>query len=166
MMTGQGNEELAVDMMKAGATDYLAKSRVSLDHLFQSIRTRRPPARSRADGARSDGRKLQQQVHVTETLYRIGGMLAAERDVHKLVQTVTDGATKLVRAEFGAFFYNLVNEAGESYTLFTLSGVPREAFEKFPMPRNTDLSRPRSAARRRAARTTSPRTRATAKNAP
>ncbi len=38
MMTAQGNEERAVDMMKAGATDQLAKSCVSLDHLFQSIR--------------------------------------------------------------------------------------------------------------------------------
>jgi PAS domain S-box-containing protein len=141
MMTGQGNEELAVDMMKAGATDYLAKSRVSLDHLFQSIRS--AVRLHEAEGmAREATAKLQQQVHVTETLYRIGGMLAAERDVHKLVQTVTDSATKLVRAEFGAFFYNLINEQGESYTLFTLSGVPREAFEKFPMPRNTEIFAP------------------------
>ena len=82
-------------------------------------------------------------------------MLAAERDVHKLVQTVTDAATRLTRAQFGAFFYNLVNESGESYTLFTLSGVSREAFEKFPMPRNTEhlradvQRRRRRAARRR-----------------
>ncbi len=39
MMTGQGSEELAVDMMKAGATDYLPKSRISHDHLFQTIRS-------------------------------------------------------------------------------------------------------------------------------
>src|SRR5687768_8449602 len=141
MMTGQGSEELAVDMMKAGATDYLSKSRVSFEHLFQSIRGAVRVHQAEAT-ARQATAQLQEQVRVTETLYRIGGMLAAERDVHKLVQTVTDAATKLTRAQFGAFFYNLVNEAGESYTLYTLSGAPREAFEKFPMPHNTAIFAP------------------------
>src|SRR5439155_11386371 len=39
MMTGQGSEELAVDLMKAGAADYLAKGRVSSESLVRSIRT-------------------------------------------------------------------------------------------------------------------------------
>src|SRR5437868_4499190 len=38
MLTGQGDEELAVEIMKAGASDYLTKSRISLDHLVQSVR--------------------------------------------------------------------------------------------------------------------------------
>jgi PAS domain S-box-containing protein len=141
MMTGQGNEELAVDMMKAGATDYLSKSRVSLDHLFQSIRSA-VRVHQAEDTARAVTAQLQEQVRVTETLYRIGGMLAAERDVQKLVQTVTDAATRLTRAQFGAFFYNLVSDAGDSYTLYTLSGIPREAFGTFPMPRKTAIFAP------------------------
>jgi signal transduction histidine kinase/ActR/RegA family two-component response regulator len=55
---------------------------------------------------------------------------------------VTDAATRLCRAKFGAFFYNVVDRAGESYQLFTLSGAPREAFEKFGMPRNTPIFQP------------------------
>ena len=55
---------------------------------------------------------------------------------------MTDAATALTTAEFGAFFYNLVNESGESYTLYTISGVPRDAFSKFPMPRNTEVFAP------------------------
>src|SRR5215208_5322100 len=39
MMTGQGSEELAVDMMKAGASDYLSKNTVSISRLEQSIRS-------------------------------------------------------------------------------------------------------------------------------
>ena len=46
------------------------------------------------------------------------------------------------RAEFGAFFYNVLNEAGENYMLYTLSGAPLEAFAKFPMPRNTQVFAP------------------------
>ena len=55
---------------------------------------------------------------------------------------MTDAATELTTAEFGAFFYNVINESGESYTLYTISGAPREAFSKFPMPRNTDVFEP------------------------
>nr|MDQ3746496.1 GAF domain-containing protein [Acidobacteriota bacterium] len=73
---------------------------------------------------------------------RIGGSLTRELDVQRLVQTVTDEATALTRAQFGAFFYNVLNERGESYTLYTISGVPRENFSKFPMPRNTHVFDP------------------------
>ena len=55
---------------------------------------------------------------------------------------MTDAATELTTAEFGAFFYNVVDDNGESYMLYTISGVPREAFSKFPMPRNTAVFEP------------------------
>lgn len=67
---------------------------------------------------------------------------SAELDLHRVVQTVTDAATELTNAQFGAFFYNVINEAGESYTLYSISGVPREAFARFPMPRNTAVFEP------------------------
>jgi signal transduction histidine kinase len=59
-----------------------------------------------------------------------------------VVQAVTDAATKISGGEFGAFFYNVLNEKGEAYTLYSISGVPREAFSKFPMPRNTQVFAP------------------------
>ncbi|HWP47856.1 MAG TPA: EAL domain-containing protein [Candidatus Limnocylindrales bacterium] len=37
-LTGQGDEEVAVEAMKAGATDYLIKSKLSSDLLYKSIR--------------------------------------------------------------------------------------------------------------------------------
>ena len=55
---------------------------------------------------------------------------------------VTDAGVELSHAEFGAFFYNVMREGGEAYTLYTLSGAPRSAFEKFPMPRNTAIFEP------------------------
>jgi hypothetical protein len=63
-------------------------------------------------------------------------------DTKELVQAITDAATELTGAQFGAFFYNTLDEHGESYTLYTLSGAPREAFEGFPMPRNTAVFAP------------------------
>lgn len=72
-----------------------------------------------------------------ELLNRLGPALLGERDVRTLVQSVTDQATKLVGAEFGSFFHNIVDHGGESYMLYALSGAPLEAFRKFPMPRNT-----------------------------
>ncbi len=85
---------------------------------------------------------LADALAITETLNRIGTVLSEGLELDKLVQQITDEATQLCRAEFGAFFYNVTIEGGESYMLYTLSGVPREAFSKFPMPRNTAVFAP------------------------
>ncbi|MEX2264040.1 MAG: response regulator [Bryobacteraceae bacterium] len=77
-----------------------------------------------------------------QTLNQIGRLLAAELDTEKLIQGVTDAATALSHARFGSFFYNVLDEHGASYMLYTLSGVPREHFAHFPMPRATDLFGP------------------------
>jgi signal transduction histidine kinase len=82
------------------------------------------------------------EQRISDTLQRIGSAVAAEMDPEKVIQTVTDEATALTGANFGAFFYNVVNPAGESYMLYTLSGAPREAFSRFPMPRNTAIFEP------------------------
>jgi two-component sensor histidine kinase len=77
-----------------------------------------------------------------ERLNQLARILASDHDLDRIVQTVTDTATELTAAKFGAFFYNVTNEAGESYMLYTLSGAPRSAFEHFGMPRNTAVFDP------------------------
>jgi PAS domain S-box-containing protein len=84
---------------------------------------------------RAESRKL-------DVLNRTGAALAAELDVDKIVQIATDACTELVGAQFGAFFYNVINDKGESYMLYALSGVPREHFDKFPVPGITALFEP------------------------
>jgi PAS domain S-box-containing protein len=99
--------------------------------------------RKRSEEERAALHAREQHARTTaERLNQIGPMLLAELDLKKLVQVVTDTATQLVGADFGAFFYNVFNEAGESYMLYTLSGVDRAAFDKFPMPRSTALFGP------------------------
>jgi signal transduction histidine kinase/CheY-like chemotaxis protein len=80
--------------------------------------------------------------HEAQRLNEVARSLGAELDVHTLVQKVTDAGRELTGAQFGAFFYNAVNEQGESYVLYTLSGAPREAFERFGLPRNTPMFGP------------------------
>jgi PAS domain S-box-containing protein len=92
--------------------------------------------------SREAEKALREQTEAVETVNRVGQMLAGELDLHKLVQAVTDAATELTGAHFGSFFYNVLDEGGASYMLYTLSGVPREAFAHFPMPRATDLFGP------------------------
>jgi PAS domain S-box-containing protein len=93
-------------------------------------------ARKRAD------EQLREQTEIIETVNRVVQTLAGELDLHKIVQAVTDAATEISNARFGSFFYNVLDETGASYMLYTLSGVPAEAFAHFPMPRATDLFGP------------------------
>lgn len=83
--------------------------------------------------------RLKEQTEIVETINRIGQVLSAELDLQKLVQALTDAGTELTDAHFGSFFYNVYTEQGGEYMLYTLSGVLREAFAHFPMPRATDL---------------------------
>jgi PAS domain S-box-containing protein len=77
-----------------------------------------------------------------EVLNRAGTALARETDLQRVVQVVTDAGVELTGAQFGAFFYNVVDDAGDRYTLYTLSGASREDFAGFPMPRNTAVFAP------------------------
>jgi PAS domain S-box-containing protein len=86
--------------------------------------------------------EAREESHALDTLNRIGIAVAAEHDLQRLVQMVTDAGVDLTHAAFGAFFYNIIDEKGEAYTLYTLSGAPREAFEQFPMPCNTAVFEP------------------------
>lgn len=65
---------------------------------------------------------LREQTRIAEALNRIGVLLAAELDLERLVQVVTDEATRLTDARFGAFFYNVPDEKGGAYTLYTSRG--------------------------------------------
>ncbi len=85
---------------------------------------------------------IREERHALEILNRAASALASEPNLQRTVQIVTDAGVELTGAEFGAFFYNVLNDAGESYMLYTLSGAPAESFSKFPMPRNTAVFAP------------------------
>jgi PAS domain S-box-containing protein len=118
------------------------------DGVYRTFLTRVQPIKNslgqiiRWFGTNTDVEEQRRSREVLKTINEVGQKITAELDLNRLVQSVTDAATKLTGAEFGAFFYNLINDEGESYTLYTLSGAPLEAFSKFPMPRNTAIFGP------------------------
>ena len=63
-------------------------------------------------------------------------------DLEGVVQAAVDAARELCGAQFGAFFYNVVDDSGERYRVYILSGARRSDFDKFPQPRNTQVFGP------------------------
>jgi PAS domain S-box-containing protein len=59
----------------------------------------------------------QEEAYALETLHRVGQAVAAQNDLDEVVQTVTEAATALSGAAFGAFFYNVTTGNNESYWL-------------------------------------------------
>jgi len=144
LLSARAGEEARVEGLGKGADDYLVKP-FSARELMVRVATLLRTAelrRQALDEQRRAADELREEARTLETLNRVGRTLAAELDLEKTVQAVTDAATELSGAEFGAFFYNVTNEAGESYLLYTLCGAPREAFAKFGMPRNTAVFAP------------------------
>lgn len=100
-------------------------------------------------GASKIARDITRQKHDEEVIKRhnhqlklintVGKKIASKLEASSIMQVVTDATTELAGAAFGAFFYNKTDSRGNSYILYSLSGAPREAFEKFGMPRATEL---------------------------
>jgi signal transduction histidine kinase/ActR/RegA family two-component response regulator len=86
--------------------------------------------------------ELDAEKRMLEVLNATGRAMSSTLDLQTIVQQVTDAATELSGARFGAFFYNVNTEQGGAFSLFTLSGAPREAFEKLGMPRATAIFAP------------------------
>jgi signal transduction histidine kinase/DNA-binding response OmpR family regulator len=137
LLSARAGEEAKVEGLRAGADDYLTKP-FSARELVARVESNLRLATTR----RENERTLRAEAEILEELYRVGITVSAELDLERAVQAVTDSATTLIDAQFGSFFYNAVNASGEAYMLYALSGAPREAFSKFPMPRITGVFAP------------------------
>ena len=137
LLSARAGEEAQVEGLEAGADDYLTKP-FSTRELLARVGSNLALARLRQGAAAV----LREETHRLEVLNRTATVLAAELELEPLVQAVTDAATELTGAKFGAFFYNVTNNAGESYLLYTLSGASMEDFKGFPQPRNTAVFAP------------------------
>lgn len=126
----------------ADAINRLQEQAAALEQQFETSRALTGELEQANEYLEAASREAEAARVEVETLNRIGSTLASELDVERIVQSVTDAATKLTGAQFGAFFYSVVDARGEQLTLYTLSGAPREAFETFGHPRPTPAFAP------------------------
>jgi len=86
--------------------------------------------------------RLEEKNRQLELINQVGIVLTSELELDKLVQKITDLATQISKAQFGALFYKKVNDQGEEHTLFTLSGADKKDFDGMHTLRNTPLLAP------------------------
>ena len=99
--------------------------------------------RKQLDQARAEALVAEHDARAEAELLRdIGVILNSELDLRALLQRVTDAATAAVGAELGAFFYTAIDEQGERYDVYALSGAAPEVFAGYPVPRATALLGP------------------------
>ncbi|HEY5101158.1 MAG TPA: ATP-binding protein, partial [Steroidobacteraceae bacterium] len=85
---------------------------------------------------------LRQESETLELLNETGTAIAAQLNLQTLLPSVTDAATKLSAAEFGAFCDNVIVRRADANSLHTRSRAAREAFEQLGLPRNTPIFNP------------------------
>jgi signal transduction histidine kinase len=88
VLTGQGDEQIAVDLMKAGASDYMVKTRVSADSLTQLLRN-----------AIRVYRAEQREAAARDALRRTNELLREQnRELERQRQKIQDQNLKLLEA--------------------------------------------------------------------
>jgi signal transduction histidine kinase/CheY-like chemotaxis protein len=83
---------------------------------------------------------LRDETRILEALNQTGAALGATLELGTLLQLITDAATSLSGAAYGAFFDTEADGGG--LALRTLSGAAREQFEGFDHPGTTAVFRP------------------------
>ena len=88
MLTGQGDEQLAVALMKAGATDYLVKSAMSPERLAQTLRYATRVLRAETQTAQAQ-QALQRAVEELRFLAEASRLLVASLDYTTILVNLT-----------------------------------------------------------------------------
>lgn len=131
LITGHGNEELAVHAIKQGAFNYLSKP-VDMQRLQATV-----ASASRLAQARDENRALRRELGYDAALDRLVGTSTAIKQVKMLIKQVapTD-ATVLIDGESGTgkelvadAVHALSNRANQPYLKINTAAIPRELLE-------------------------------------
>jgi hypothetical protein len=91
-----------------------------------------------AEALRESEQALLEQTETLETIARVGKVVAAELDMPKLVQAITDVGTKVTGAQFGTFLFNEGSSA-EPHKPYAVSGLSGEEFIRYFVPSHSEL---------------------------
>lgn len=145
-VTGQGSEKVAVDLMKAGAADYLAKPfeaaeimaavrRAFEERVIRTSKTYRDLARDLAEKndllERQMG-ELNRRMSETTTLYEVAKILTSKLDLTDVLTTVMNLAGQLFQAQ--AYSIRLLNEGAAQLELMAHFGLSEEYCRRGPIP--------------------------------
>ena len=95
-----------------------------------------------AQAMRRTAATLLRRTRTLELLNRINAALVAERNLERIVQSVTDAGRELSGAAYGAFYYRVENDRGQPELAFVVSGTLKTAFAQFESPRDVPLFAP------------------------
>jgi|SRR5579884_1693339 len=125
MVTGQGDEMIAVEAMKRGAYDYIIKN--------QNYHQVLPSVTFTVIDQYNMKRRLEKASYRTHRLYEISLSLATERKIAVLMETLVKGAKELIEAE-AALLFLLQSTEGEPLQM-AFSGIEFEKGipEKIPL---------------------------------
>lgn len=83
---------------------------------------------------------LRDETAVLELLNHTGATIASQRDLSPLLQEITDAATSISGARYGALFYQVTNRAGAATMLHTLSSGAEDVFSQHGLSSAADFS--------------------------
>lgn len=145
-VTGQGSEHVAVEIMKAGAVDYLVKPfepraiaaavrHASEDRRFRSSRLYRDITRDlAAKNALLEKRmeQLSRRMSETSTLYDVAGILTSQLALGEVLATVVRLAGELFQS--AASSVRLIDESGQRLELAAHAGLGEEYCRRGAVP--------------------------------
>ena len=134
LLSARAGEEARVEGLDAGADDYLTKP-FSARELVARVGSNLKLARLR----RETQQRLREEARTLEILNEVGSAIAAELDLARAMQVVTDAATELAGAALGALVLKAESGAPQGHLLHTLSGASRESPADIPILRATEL---------------------------
>jgi signal transduction histidine kinase/DNA-binding response OmpR family regulator len=134
VISARAGEESSVEGLLAGADDYLVKP-FSARELIARVDGALAMARVR----REMGESLREEARSLELLNEVGTAVAAELDLGRAAQVVTDAAAELTGAAYGSFYYKVLDERGESRVQHALAGAARQSSVHPPLPHDPAL---------------------------
>jgi putative nucleotidyltransferase with HDIG domain len=127
IMTGHGNERVAVEAIKAGALDYVVKSDVALADMAHTVERAMREWENRIQREQAEA-QLKRRVSELEAVNRVSTAMRTAETLHEMIPRLMDEILAILNAQCGAFWlYNSVTGKLERFYIHgPLDQIPAE----------------------------------------